>query len=172
MSSNDWWKEHGGDMVMYGVQDLHRHHEPYGPKYFIGVVGVMPFNFIPMNAEIGGFDIIRNFSENEDATGNNYCFREEHVAWKSAARNGEHTVKIARGMLETPGIRWLHFRPWGLMAYGWPDHVDYFPGVLERMRAVLTEVLGEMEFVEERNMTFPNRKQTKASDELGILCPL
>ncbi len=157
---------------MYGVEDLRRHHEPLGPKYLVGVVGVMPFNFIPMNPEIGGFDIIRNFQEGEDFTGDNYCFREAHVDWRRAARNGEYTVKIARGMLKTPGIRWLHFRPWGLMAYGWPEHIDYFPGVLERMRTVLTEVLGEMEFVDERNITFPNSEQKEASDKLGIFFPL
>jgi len=170
--SDQWWKEHGGNMVMYGVQDLQRHHEPYGPKYLIGVVGVMLFNFIPMDSEIGGFEIVRNFHEDEDATGDNYCFREEHVDWRRAARNGEETVKISRGMLDTPGIRWLHFRPWGLMAYAWPAHIDYFPGVLERMRTVLTEVLGEMEFVNERNITFPDREQQEASNKLGVLCPL
>lgn len=167
---DDWWKEHGGDMVMYGVEDLHRHHEPLGPKYLIGVVGVLPFNFIPM--VVGGFEMGRTFHEGEDSTGDNYCIREEHVNWRRAARNGEHTVKIARGMLDMPGTRWIHFRPWGLMAYGWPDHVGYFPDVLKRMCTVLTEVFGEMEFVDERNMTFPDRKQTKASDNLGIFCPL
>ncbi|PCI90355.1 hypothetical protein COB18_01240 [Candidatus Kaiserbacteria bacterium] len=170
--SNEWWKNSGGPMVMYGVQDLQRNHEPLGPKYLIGVVGVLPFNFIPMNVKTGGFEIARNFKEDEDSTGDNYCFREEHVDWERASRNGTHTSKIARGMLETPGIRWLHFRPWGLMAYGWPDHVDYFPNVLSRMCTVLTEVLGKREFINEPNITFPNREKIEASNRLGVSYPL
>lgn len=158
----------GRPMVMCGVQDLRRHEEPHGPKYAIGVVGVMPFAFIPMSPDIGGFEIIRNFLPGDDAAAERYMFRAHHVDWDRASRNGRTTVRIARGMVETPGLRWLVMRPWGLMAWGWPEMEEYFPGILERMQLVITETCGAMEFVQERNIEFPTRAQEDASNELGI----
>jgi hypothetical protein len=167
MKEEPWY---GLPMVMYGVQDFRRHHEPLGPKYGIGVVGVMPFEFIPMEGK--GFQIIRNFLPEEDALAERFVYREEHVDWRWAQRNGDATVKIARGMMETPGLRWLFIRSWGLMAYGWPEMQEYFPGILDKMQTVLTEVCGDMAFVDERNISFPFGDKEKASSEFGILLPL
>ena len=160
----------GQPMVMYGVEDLYRHEEPAGPKYLVGVVGVMPFEFIQL--ENGGMDIIRNFLPTEDPEKERYVYRREHVDWRWAKRGGHNLVQIAEGMLETPGLRWLMIRPYYLMGYAWPEMEEYFPDILSRMKTVLTAVCGDMEFVDERNIEFPSREQVKISNRMKLNCPI
>lgn len=160
-------------IAIYGVEDLGRWDKPTGPKFAVGVLGVMPPDFIPMGPA-GGFEINRNFRENEDAAAEKYMFREQHVDWQRAARNGEATVAIARSLVETPGLRWLHMRPWCLMAWCWPEMKPYFDEMLERMKAAVIEVCGnDLQLIDEAHrIQFPTAEEVKSAREAGILLQL
>lgn len=161
----------GVPIVQAGVKELHNDCAE-GPQYGVGVVSVMPAQLIKMNTEIVA--VMRDFRRREDSNVHQYSYREEDVNWRRVKSSGDETLRIVRLMMSTPGVQLLYLLPWGLMALGWRGKEEYFPGMLDRMKEVLTVVYGEIEFVDVPNnqMFFPNKEGCKVGKELGVNIPL
>ncbi len=131
---------------------------------------IQPGVIIPMETEI--FLVYSKFPSAEEAARKRHCFEAAEGDYIEAARAGEMVMKLMLRLQGTAGLNFLHILPTGLVSYLWPGTLEFAPAIIERMKAVLTEVCGKFHFIHEPNIRVPTPKQIEASRRMGTLLPI
>lgn len=133
---------------------------------------IEPGVIILMETDI--FLAYRKFSSHEEAKKQKHQFQITSVEQQHAERAGKTTVRLMHLLKKTDGLNWLYILPTGLVSLLWKDSLKYAPEIIERMKSALTEVCGELDFLEVpgRELWVPTTKQIEMSRQLGVLLPI
>ena len=155
-------------LVVYGLK--HSSDENNLQRRFIIFNCILPGALIPMKNSIYVVHLIQL-----DPLDYNHTGYELNDGWERRARQeGDHLYRLAHALQRTDGLAWLYILRTGFVAMGGERMEKCAPQIIPKMRQVLEDVCGPIQFEEvpERELFLPSLKAVDQVESTGVLLPI
>lgn len=162
-------------IVAYGLKRLWLNNKTHREgQHAIIFSCVIPGALIPMRKEdkyAGVYVVFHKDHASGTSSGAGYVLHEE---WARRARNQSETVyRLARALQGINGLSWLYILRTGFVALGDEHLAKNAQAIMQKMREVLTDEFGEIDFAEENGQTLqiPSLNAIALAADIGVLLP-